>query len=109
MDLHVRKEVGNLVVSVGGRLDAVSAPEFDERVQEQIKEDELVFVLDLTRLVYISSAGLRSILSLAKALRAKGGRLTLCGLTDVVKEVFDLSGFTAILTITQSLDQALHG
>lgn len=80
MDINIRKEEKALVVSVMGRMDAVSAPDFDTRVEEQINKGETDFILDLSGLDYISSAGLRSMLTLAKKLKTKEGDLVLCGL-----------------------------
>ncbi len=109
MDIHVKKEAKGLVVSIMGRLDAVSAGEFDQEMDGQIKKGESNFVLDLSRLDYVSSAGLRSILSTSKRLKENRGTLTLCGLQGSVKEVFDISGFSSIFTIYESLESALKG
>jgi anti-anti-sigma factor len=107
MDIHVKKEAKGLIVSIIGRLDAVSVGEFDKEMDEQIKKGESNFILDLSRLDYISSAGLRSILSTSKRLKENKGTITLCGLHGGVKEVFDISGFSSIFTIYESLENAL--
>jgi anti-anti-sigma factor len=107
MDIHVKKEAKGLVVSIIGRLDAVSAGEFEKEIDGQIKKGESKFILDLSRLDYISSAGLRSILSSSKRLKENKGAMTLCGLQGGVKEVFDISGFSSIFTIDESLENAL--
>ena len=107
MDIHVKKEAKGLIVSIIGRLDAVSAGEFDKEMDGQIKKGESHFILDLSRLDYVSSAGLRSILSTSKRLKENKGTMTLCGLQGSVKEVFDISGFSSIFTIYESLENAL--
>ena len=56
-------------------------------------------LLDLEKVAYVSSAGLRVFLMLAKQSRAAGGRLALCSLAPEVKEVFDISGFTALFML----------
>ena len=109
MDIHVKKEGKGLILSIIGRLDAVSAGEFDKEMDEQIKKGESIFILDLSRLDYISSAGLRSILSSSKRLKENKGMITLCSLHGGVKEVFDISGFSSIFTIYESLENALKG
>ncbi len=109
MEVNIRKEEKVLVVSVIGRMDAVSAPDFDTQVEEQIDRGETSLVLDLSGLDYISSAGLRSMLTLAKKLKRKEGDLVLCGLQDVVKEVFEVSGFSTIFEICGSLEEAMEG
>jgi hypothetical protein len=65
------------------------------------------FVIQLNGLEYISSAGLRSILMVAKQVKARSGRLILTGLTDEVREVFHLSGFHTILRICDTKEAAL--
>ncbi len=109
MEVNIRKEEKGLVVSVIGRMDAVSSPDFDTQVEEQINKGETSLVLDLSGLDYISSAGLRSMLTLAKKLKTKEGDLVLCGLQDVVKEVFHVSGFSTIFEICASLEEAMKG
>lgn len=91
------------VVAVSGRLDAMTAPEF-ERGCADYSAGRLV--LDLSDLEYISSAGLRSILTLAKRLKASGGTLALCGLNGLVQEVFTVSGFDNFLPVFADLDLA---
>ena len=64
-------------------------------------------VLDLARLDYISSAGLRVVLLLAKKLKQAGGALALCDIQPSVREVFEISGFLAILTVCDTRAQAV--
>ncbi len=109
MEVNFRKEEKALVVSVTGRMDAVSAPDFDKQVEKEIDKGETCFVLDLSGLDYISSAGLRSMLTLAKKLKSKEGGLVLCGLQEMVTEVFEVSGFTTIFEIFGSLKEAMEG
>ncbi len=109
MEVNFRKEEKAMVVSVTGRMDAVSAPDFDKQVEKEIDKGETYFVLDLSGLDYISSAGLRSMLTLAKKLKSKEGGLVLCGLQEMVTEVFEVSGFTTIFEIFGSLKEAMEG
>jgi len=109
MEVNIRKEEKVLVVSVTGRMDAVSAPDFDTQVEERVDKGETSLVLDLSGLDYISSAGLRSMLTLAKKLKTKEGDLVLFGLQDVVNEVFEVSGFSTIFEIFGSLEEAMEG
>ena len=108
MEVNFRKEEKALVVLVTGRMDAVSAPEFDKQVEEQIDKGETSFALDLSGLDYVSSAGLRSMLILAKKLKSKEGGLVLCGLREMVTDVFEVSGFTTIFEIYDSLEEAME-
>ncbi len=106
MEITDRKEGNARIVSIHGRMDAVTAPEFEKALEGLMGEGETVFVVDLAQLDYISSAGLRSILALAKKLKTSGGVLHLAALQDVVKEVFDISGFSSIIPIYDSVAAA---
>jgi len=107
MKIEGKQDNGRLVVSVEGRMDAVSAPEFDKRCEDWISAGATVFFLDFGGLEYISSAGLRSLLVLGKKLTAKKGRIVIAALKDVVKEVFTISGFGSIFTVVDSVEAAL--
>jgi len=65
--------------------------------------------VNLEKLDYISSAGLRVLLATAKKLKAIGGELRVCSLNEIVTEVFDISGFDLILTVLPSESEALDG
>lgn len=108
MDVSFSKQGDWMIVELEGRMDTVSAPEFEKKIQERIQEGTSRFVVDFSKLDYISSAGLRSILIAGKSSKAKGGDLTCCGLKGVVKKVFDVSGFIKILPIFDSLEDALN-
>jgi len=108
MKIESRIENGVLIISIEGRMDAVSAPEFDKRCDECLLQGGNAFILDFKALEYISSAGLRSILILGKKLAAKKGTLLIASAKDVVKEVFQISGFGALFPILESVDAALQ-
>jgi len=107
MEISKRKEKNAVVVSVKGRLDAVTSPDFEKELTGLIAQGETRFVLDFGKLDYISSAGLRSVLATTKRLKEKQGKLFISSLKDVVKEVFEISGFSAIIPIYESPDLAL--
>ena len=107
MEIKTRREKEATVVAVKGRLDASSAPQFEKEISDLITGTMAHFVVDLGQLEYISSAGLRVILSIAKQLEKKGGKIFLANLTDQVQEVFEISGFSAIIPIHSSVDSAL--
>lgn len=101
------KEEGRFIITVTGRMDAVTAPEFENRMLDWIDAGETQLIVDLGGLEYISSAGLRSILTIAKNLKTKQGKLVLCALRDTVKEVFEISGFSTIIPVCESVDAAV--
>ena len=107
MEIDTRREENAIVVTVKGRLDAVTSPDFEKELTGLISEGGKVFIIDLGELHYISSAGLRSILATTKKLKEKEGKLLLASIKDVVKEVFEISGFGSIIPIYESTESAL--
>ena len=107
MEIRTKKEKDAIVVSVRGKMDALSSPEFEKQLSELIGQGEKDFVVDLGELEYISSAGLRVILAIVKRLKEKEGRLFICGLKDMAKEVFEISGFGAFIPVYDSVESAL--
>ena len=86
-----------LNVKVEGRLDTATAPELEAELAEVIDEaDELVF--NLEGLEYMSSAGLRILLATQKKMNLKGG-MKVTNVNEIVREVFEVTGFADILTI----------
>ncbi len=108
MEINIDKQSKAIVVAVKGRMDAVSAPEFEKAMADHIEAGENHFVVDCSALDYISSAGLRSLLTTAKTLRARDGDLVFAALRDVVREVFDISGFGKIFSVFDSTEKALE-
>ena len=97
--LNINKTMENqsAVVSLEGRLDTVTAPELEKALQE-IMPELTELTLDFAALDYISSAGLRVLLSTQKVMN-KQGKMTLTNVNEAVMEIFEVTGFTDILTI----------
>jgi anti-anti-sigma factor len=93
------------VVALKGRMDGET---FQHTVADQISGGACRFVVDCAALEYISSAGLRSLLLTAKSVRSRNGELVFSGLTGLVREVFDIAGFTAMFSVYDSTDAALQ-
>lgn len=107
MNVLVQRQSGNLALVTHGRVDGANASAFQTALQEAIEESDEGVVLDLGNLTYISSAGLRSILLVARELQNKGKRFALCSLTGQVKEVFEVGGFDKFLPIHDSQEAAI--
>lgn len=97
MDIKTEKKDGTLTVSLVGRLDTTTAPEFETKLSEEIA-DVSELVLEFSGLQYISSAGLRVILNAQKTMN-KQGKMKLIGVNEDIMDVFDITGFSDILTI----------
>jgi len=107
MEIKTRKEANATVVTITGRMDAVTAPEYEKIVNELIASGESIFVVDFEQLVYISSAGLRALLATAKRLKSASGLIRFASVKGTVKEVFDISGFGSIFQMDESVAAAL--
>jgi anti-sigma B factor antagonist len=97
------------VLEFEGKLDTQTSPDAQEQMTELIEIGEKKFLVNFGKLDYISSAGLRVLLIAAKQLKSAGGELRICSLNEVVKEVFDISGFTTIFKVFGSESEALDG
>ena len=90
-------ENGKAAFSLEGRLDTITAPEFEQTLRESL-EGLSELVLDFGQLEYISSAGLRVLLAAQKAM-SKQGEMKICNVNETIMEIFDVTGFSDILTI----------
>jgi len=96
-----------LVISVIGRIDGVNAQDFYNNLSKKIDGSDDPVVLDLEKLTYISSAGLRSILLIAKTLKGRNTRFMLCSLPGPIKEIVEIAGFDKIIDVLQSRSEAV--
>lgn len=87
----------NLEIALEGRLDTTTAPELEAELNKDLGSAESL-TMDFSKLEYISSAGLRVLLSAHKAMSVKGG-MTVKNVNEIVREVFEVTGFSDILTI----------
>ena len=109
MDIN-NKDAGDVkVVGLDGNLDTNTSPAAQTHLDELINNGGSKVLIDLEKLNYISSAGLRVMLATAKKLRAAGGDLRLCSLNQNVQDVFEISGFSSILSVHGSEVEALDG
>ena len=99
MQIYTNKNGDELCVEVKGRMDAITAPKFEAEVMELLGQGEKLVILDLGSLDYISSAGLRSILMVAKKIESNEGKLTFANLRGMVQEVFTISGLNSIFQV----------
>lgn len=107
MNVESRREGTSLVLKADGRVDGTNASEFQDAIKAEINESDRGLVLDLQDLTYISSAGLRVVLLIAKDMQRQGAKMAACSLSEPVREVFVISGFDKIIPIHDSQDAAL--
>ena len=97
MTIEIKKNVDELVLEITGRVDTITAPTLDKTINENLGEIKSL-ILDCKNLEYISSAGLRVLLSTQKKLQQKG-TMKLKNVREEVMEVFEITGFVDILTV----------
>lgn len=109
MQLKVTKlpDRGLVIIYVEGRLDAVSASQLEKAVSENFSEEHPVnLIFDFTHVDYLSSAGLRVLLSTHKLMGRYQRRLVCASFTDEVLEIIKMAGFDRILSVATSLEDA---
>lgn len=103
MEIDHKVENGIINIAINGRLDAASAPIAEESIKKIIQGDENRVLFDFSNLEYLSSGGLRVILGAAKEIKRKEGKVVLAALKPYVYEIFEVSGFTAMIPIKDSV------
>lgn len=109
MQIDTFVQDGVTVSKISGRMDATTVAQFNEECQNLLSAGAGRIIIDLEGLEYISSAGLRGILTMGKACKSAGTALAFCSMQAMVADMFKLSGFTSILKVYPSLDEALAG
>ncbi len=107
MNIVEQQEGPVVIVAPEGRLDAVTSPELEQRLEAMISAGRVRIVLCLGKLDFVSSAGLRVFLAFAKKIKKAGGRMALCCAQPSVMEVFETAGFTTILAIVPTREDAV--
>ena len=97
LNIEKRTTGSELVVALEGRLDTITAPDLEKELQESL-DDVKLLTLDFEKLEYISSAGLRVLLSAQKVMNRQGA-MKVTHVSSAIREIFDVTGFSDILTI----------
>jgi anti-anti-sigma factor len=88
------------IITVKGRLDTINAPDFEKAIAPILAGDMKQVIINCAELDYISSSGLRLFLTMQKATNAKQGQLTLMEMKKEIRDIFDMTGFSALFRIT---------
>ena len=108
MQIKEDKQDDVMVVTVTEHLDSATASVFESRRLGLVERGERRIVVDCGSLDYVNSAGLKVFLLAAKRLEPLGGKLVLCALAPSVLMIFEMIGFTRIMKITASREEALR-
>jgi len=108
METTTEKKGDNvLVIYLNGRLDASTAGGLQQEINTLVNGGEEKLLINFEKLDYISSAGLRVLITTVKLLKSKQGKLVLAGMSGSIFEVLKISGFTAIFNIFDTEEEAL--
>ena len=97
MIINMKQEGTHPLIALEGRLDTMTSPELETQLKKTLEGAETL-TLDFSRLDYISSAGLRVLLSAQKVMNRQGS-MTVCNVGPTIMEIFEVTGFSDILTI----------
>ncbi len=107
MEISQEKVNDIAVVSLKGRLNVTTTAELEQVFTKLLEEKQTKVLVECRELEYISSAGLRVLLTSAKQFKKISGEIALAGLSQNVKQVFEISGFTSIFPIYTTQDEAV--
>lgn len=107
MDLQEERIGGTALLVPKGRVDSGTAPALGDRLATMLGDPIDALVLDLSGLEYISSAGFRALLIANRTAQSRSVALHLCGLSDKLRELFDLAGFLDLFTIHAQKTEAI--
>ena len=96
-----------IILSLIGRLDANTSKELEGNLLSLLETDYRLFIIDFAQLDYISSAGLRVLLMVAKKLKPLDGTLGLASLKNHIKKIFEIAGFLSLFQIFSGKDDAI--
>ncbi len=107
MEISQEKSGDVVVVAPVGRVDAVTSDELEQTLLDLVAKGEAKLVLELRAVEYISSAGLRVLLRLARKQKERSGRVVLSSLSPAVRQVFELAGFVSLFEMEGSRELAI--
>ena len=108
LDIEDRDVDGVSVVDFFGKMNTSTSPEAEKYLSGLVDQGATNILLNLDELDFISSTGLRVILSTGKKLTASGGKLVICSPNITVKDVLDMSGFSTMFSVFETEDDALE-
>ena len=107
MKVTSERRNGVLWLCVSGRINILNATKFEEAVAGEIEDGDRAVIIDLEKLVYISSAGLYAVLKIAKLMWGRDTEFALCAPSDEVHLIFERIGFTSIMPIHSTRAEVL--
>jgi anti-anti-sigma factor len=106
MEIKTEKLSSVFVVYVNGRLDSLTSPQLESGILPYVGVEPKI-ILDLSDVDYVSSAGLRVFLMIAKTANRNQSQFVLCNVTKDILDIIEMSGFSVILNIKTTLQEAI--
>lgn len=107
MEISVTQDDGVTILSMAGRLDVLTSKDLNDSLSTELDNGARNLVLNFAAVDYVSSSGLRVLLQARKRLKAGGGTIVLCGVSEFVKSVLVATGFDTIFTIAADVPNAI--
>lgn len=107
MEITEQHDRGVLIVAPTGRIDSTTSDRLEQHFVSRVSAGERRVVVDFSGVEYISSAGLRVMLALAKRLKDARGEVAICALPEPVRQVFSLAGFLPLFVVEATRDAAV--
>ena len=107
METKVNKEGEVTILEIQGPMNINTSIDAEVCIDKIIEDDKVKLLIDLKDTTFVSSSGLRVFLSTSKKMKAKKLPLVLCSLNSTVQEVFSISGFSTLIKVTNTREEAL--
>jgi anti-sigma B factor antagonist len=104
-EFSLKMDGGIAILGVGGSIDAHSTPQFDKEMKSILTKSKKI-ILDMLKVDYIATAGLGVLIASFNEAKAAGGNIVIANMPDKIKHVFDTMGFSKVISVAPSLDQA---
>ena len=105
MNVNINTQNGILIISVEGNVDSKTAPELQQKISDATHDSKKV-IIDMTKVEFVSSAGLRVLLMVYRQIKTNNGVVVLVGVSDEIKEVMSMTGFINFFKIFENIDQS---
>lgn len=107
MNIKTERKDGILVITPDGRLDAFEATNLEKEIRTAIKDEDCYLVLDMEKVQYLSSGGIRVLIMMQKELKKRNGEVYLCHAPEYISQVLKMTGVDTLFTTYQSVDEAI--
>ena|ERR1700722_5058911 len=108
MEAQIEEKGGVIVVRVLGRLDAASSPQLEKKINSIIESGHFKLIMNLAGVDYLSSAGMRLMLSISKKLKNLEGKVVACSLSEDVMDVIKMAGFHQVLELYSTEEESFN-